>query len=269
MFFFKLRGISRRKILFFARKGAARVNNSDFSAYTENMEAINISDKAEHCRYISYVAGALTAFRSGDARVSFEGDRVSFTMQAESGEAALRRIAEEKIADVLCIGYKYEALEGVRPAGLDVSEREILVSAVIAADFMQDKKYVLTKLAAIRQHCIDGFYEFRMRRLREKWQEIAACIPRAFTRDQLCAFLEYLHSSSKRRIFLKGGEVYDARCRRLRYASLLAEGKDEKTVLREIVLSGAGKVECLGSLSPAQEKFLKQYYAGRVAFAAR
>lgn len=233
------------------------------------MEAINISDKAEHCRYISYVAGALTAFRSGDARVSFEGDRVSFTMQAESGEAALRRIAEEKIADVLCIGYKYEALEGVRPAGLNVSEREILVSAVIAADFMQDKKYVLTKLAAIRQHSIDGFYEFRMRRLREKWQEIAACIPRAFTRDQLCAFLEYLHSSSKRRIFLKGGEVYDARCRRLRYASLLAEGKDEKTVLREIVLSGAGKVECLGSLSPAQEKFLKQYYAGRVAFAAR
>ena len=233
------------------------------------MESINISDRAEHCRYISYIAGALTSFKSGDARVSFEGDRICFTLQAETGGAALRRIAEEKIADVLCIGYKYEALEAVRPAGLDASDGEILVSAVIAADFLQDKKYILARLADIRQHCIDGFYDFRMRKLREKWQEIAACIPRSFTRDQLCAFLEYLHSSSKRRIFLKGGEVYDARCRRLRYASLLAEGKDEKTVLREIVLSGAGKVECLGSLSPVQEKFLQQYYAGRVAFAAR
>lgn len=38
---------------------------------------------------------------------------------------------------------------------------------------------------------------------------------------------------------------------------------------RRSIFSGAGKVECLGSLSPAQEKFLKQYYAGRVAFAAR
>ena len=83
------------------------------------MEAINISDKAEHCRYISYVAGALTAFRSGDARVSFEGDRVSFTMQAESGEAALRRIAEEKIADELnhsvSLNREYVQLTGIEP----------------------------------------------------------------------------------------------------------------------------------------------------------
>ena len=233
------------------------------------MEVINVSDKADHCRYISYVAGALTSLKNGVARVGFEGDRILFSMEAESEEAALRRVAEEKIADVLCIGYKYEALSQVRPAGLDASDREILLSAVIAADFLQDKKYILQRLSGIRQHCIDGFYEFRMRELRDKWQEVAACIPRSFTREQLCAFLEYLHSSSKRRIFLKGGEVYDARCRRLRYASLLAEGRDEKTVLREIVLSGAGKVECLGALSPAQERFLKLYYAGRVAFAAR
>lgn len=231
------------------------------------MEQFTVSDREDHCRYIAYIAGALTAVKERTAHIEFEGDRVIFTLRAEPLETDFRKLAEDRIADVICIGYKYSILsEQIAPAGLSEQDREILLTAVIAADFAEDKKYVLSRLSLQRQHTIDGFFNFRLKELREKWLGIAACVPPVFTRGQLTEFMRFLLNTSRGKVFLKSGEVYDIRCRRLRRSALIGDASAEMNTLREIVLSGAGKVQCLGSPTALQENFLKRFYEGRVSF---
>ncbi len=230
------------------------------------MDQITVSDREEHCRYIAYIAGALAAKRENNARICFDGGRVYFIVETTS-PVPTRKVAEDRIADVLCVGYKYAYLRAnVCPAGLSAEDREILVAAIIAADFAEEKRYVLAKLANMQSHTIDGFYDFRLKELREKWESVAACVPPVFTKGQLTEFMQYLLHGGKGKIFLKGGEVYDSRCRKLRKSSLIGDESAEINVLREIVLSGAGKVECLGTPSCTQERFLRRFYDGRVFF---
>lgn len=231
------------------------------------MEQFTVSDREEHCRYIAYIAGALTAVKERTAHIEFEDGRVIFTLRAEPTEPEFRKLAEDRIADVICIGYKYSILSGqIAPAGLNAQDREILLTAVIAADFAEDKKYVLSRLAQQRTHTIDGFFNFRLKELREKWLGVAACVPPVFTRGQLTEFMRFLLNTNRGKVFLKRGEVYDVRCRRLRRSALIGDASAEMNTLREIVLSGAGKVECLGSPTALQENFLKRFYEGRVSF---
>ena len=238
-------------------------------AYTENMDILSFSERETNCRYIAYLASALvSAFRGISAEVAFDGGRVRLTLRAkEEDKARLHALGAEKVAEVLCIGYKYNLLSSlVHPAGLSGEEREILLAAIISADFAEDRKYVCARLSGVTEHSVDGFYLFRLRRLQEKWRSVAACVPPSFTRAQLHDFMEYLLGGCRGKVFLKGQEVYDSRCRRLRRAQLIDGGRSEINTRREIILSGAGKVECLSALSAGQEDFLKKYYAGRVGF---
>ncbi len=234
------------------------------------MVDISISESDAHCRYIAHAAAALAAAKApAAAKVRFAGGRVRFVLSADDEKAPrLCAAAENAVAEIVCVGYKYEFMRAaVQPAGLSARERELLLAAVIAADLEADKKYVRARLAQESEHCIDGLYRFRLRPLREKWREVAAVIPPCFTAAQLHDFLEYLLRAGAGRVFLKGEDVFDSRCRRLRRARLIEEGRSELNALREIVLSGAGRVECLSAVSAAQESFLKSYYAGRVYFA--
>ncbi len=245
------------------------VNNSRLVAYTEIMEKLILSEKQSHCQYIAYAAGALAKAAEGQStEIRFVSGRVELVLCGQEKEmAVLHKLAAEKIAEIICIGYKYEYFRSlIRPAGLCEEDREILLAAILAADFAEDSRYVRTRLEGIGEHSLDGFYNFRLRNLQEKWKSIAACVPGYFTESQLTEFMEYLLGASKGKVFLRGSEVYDGRCRRLRRATLIEDGKSEMGTLREIVLSGAGKVECLSALSSRQEKFLRRYYAGRVAF---
>ena len=227
----------------------------------------SVTETDGNCRYIAYIAAAL-AKGGAAAQIGFESGRVRLSVAGE--EPALRRLAEEKVADILCIGYKYAELRPlICPAGLGEEDREILVAAVIAADLAEDLRCVLTRLrrAADAECTIDGFYRFRLSDLRAKWRGVAACVPAVFTRGKLADFMEYLLGAGRGKVFLKGDAVFDARCRRLRRSSLIEGGHSEMNTLREIVLSGAGKVECLVSPSSRQEDFLRRYYGGRVCFA--
>lgn len=226
------------------------------------MELPVISEREDNCRFIAYIAGALASPAGGNMRISFGGGRVSLSSCGEE----LRPLAEEKIAEVLCIGYKYAELASVAPAGLGAGDTEILRAAIIAADFAEDKRYVLSRLRGAREYPIDGFFTFRLKDLREKWKGVAACVPPVFTRGQLSEFMEFLLGTVRGKIFLKGNGVYDSRCRRLRRSALIGGGDAELDTLREIVLSCAGKVECLGAITAGEEDFLRRYYAGRVGF---
>ena len=75
--------------------------------------------------------------------------------------------------------------------------------------------------------------------------------------------MEYLLGAGRGKVFLKGDAVFDARCRRLRRSSLIEGGRSEMNTLREIVLSGAGKVECLSSPGTRQEEFLAPLLRGQ------
>ena len=232
------------------------------------MEKLIVSEKECNSRYIAYIAGILSGRSVGGAtvQIGFEGERVTLSAEAESlGE--LKELAAEKVAEVLCIGYKYDLLSRIiRPAGLGAEDREILLAAIIAADFAEDYRYIRARLRDMSVHTVDGFYLFRLQALREKWKGVAACVPACFDGKQLAEFMEYLLGGNRRKIFLKGKEVYDCRCCRLRRAALIEGGGTEMNTFREIVLSGAGKIECLSSLSAPQENFLRRYYAGRVGF---
>lgn len=230
------------------------------------MELLAVSDVESNSHFIAYAAVPLARGRHR-AAISFSDGRVSLCVHPGEDVQEMRRIVEEKIAEIVCIGYKYAKLsEAVRPAGLTEEEREILLAALIAADLAEDKKYVLSRLRGAKEYSIDGLFTFRLRDLREKWKGVAACVPPVFTAGQLAAFMEFLLDGERGKIFLKGGEVYDSRCRRLSRAALIEHGGREMRTLREIVLSCASKVECLGFLPEREERFLRRYYAGRVGF---
>ena len=234
------------------------------------MEKLTVSERENNCRYIAYVAGILSGKDSGadSAEIGFENGRVTLSVFAEGAAySELKNKAEEKIAEVIGVGYKYDYFSKViRPAGLSSEDREILIAAIIAADFAEDTRYIIARLRDIKVHTIDGFFSFRLQSLRDKWKNVAACVPQTFDKNQLAEFMDYLLGGSRRKIFLKGSDVYDCRCCRLRRAVLIEEGKSEMNTFREIVLSGAGKIECLSQLSASQENFLRRYYAGRVGF---
>ena len=109
------------------------VNISRSPAYTENMEKLIVSDRECNSRYIAYIAGILSGRNAGgtEVQIAFGEGRVTLSAEAESlGE--LKNLAADKIAEVLCIGYKYDLLSRhIRPAGLGRQEREILLAAII------------------------------------------------------------------------------------------------------------------------------------------
>ena len=257
---------------FFASEGqkvADIVNKTPPPAYTETMEKLIISDKGANCRYLSYAAAALAKMGGVTLSIAFDSDRVSLCAAFEEPLAGrVCRAAEERVAEILCIGYKYTQLRAqVKTQGLSAEDLEMLLTAMIAADFRDDLAYVRSRLRGIEHHAIDGFYNFRLQALRGKWKGIAACVPPVFTREKLREFMSYLLGDGGEKVFLRGQEVYDSRCRRLSRSSLIESDVSEMSALREIVLSGAGEVECLGALSAKQELFLRRYYAGKVDFA--
>ncbi len=237
-------------------------------AYTECMQNIRVSDKQKNCRYIAYVANVLQGKEGIQSNIAFQGDRAILQVEASGNMASLLKYSiAEKVAEVICIGYKYDYLkQNIKIAGLNKEDIEILYASIIAADFPEERKYLVSYLEEMQEHTIDGFYNFRLCALQKKWKGVINCLPSSFSKKQLADFMEYLIGGRKGKVFLKGQKVYDSRCRRLRRADLIEEGGRELNSLREIVLSCAGKVECLTALSSKQESFLKSYYAGRVGF---
>ena len=83
--------------------------------------AFSVTERDGNCRYIAYIAASL-AKAGASAQIGFEEGRVRLCVAGE--DASLRRLAEEKAADILCIGYKYAELAPlIRPAGLGEEDR--------------------------------------------------------------------------------------------------------------------------------------------------
>ena len=171
----------------------------------------------------------------------------------------------DKIAEVISVKYKYDFFcDKVKTTGLNPTEREILLTGLIAADFREDKKYAYSKLTGEEEVAIDGTFNFRMQPLKNKWKDVVEYVPLTFLPSQLKDFVVFLLENKKKRVYIDNGKVYDSHYRRLKRCSLL--GGNAVNLVREVLLSNCGEVELCGKIPDADEFFIKEFFGDRVYF---
>jgi hypothetical protein len=172
---------------------------------------------------------------------------------------------KDKVAEIIAIKYKYDFFKSVlRVGGLKSVEKEILFASLIAADLDDDKKYAFDRIKNLQEIAVDGLFNFRLKLLKRKWQEVAECIPQCFLNTQLKEFITYLTENKKKRVYVDGETVYDSHYRRLKRTSLL--GGENAKIVREVLLSNCGEVELNGQIPSEDEFYLKEYYCDKIFF---
>ena len=131
-----------------------------------------------------------------------------------------------------------------------------MYSALVSADYKEDKRYASRRLGSFENCSIDGVYNFRLAELRARWQEVLEYIPADFGRYELEGFIDYIVSENDGKAYLKEGKVYDENYREIRKSELLGE----KSLISELLLSGAGSVYCFGEVDEKTGEFLRKYY---------
>lgn len=201
----------------------------------------------------------------GKAYLLDDGDRCAFKATVPDDRADFfRRGLEDKIADIIAVNYKYEYFKrNLKPSGLKAVEYDILLSALIAADIEEDKRFVLSKLAM--PYAIDGSFVFTMKPLKKKWAEVVGFVPPYFCYEQLKDFVAYIVEEKKDgRVYVAGNGVYDGRYNRLLRADLAGGG--EASVVKEIILSSSSEVELDCKLPEKQEYYLKDFFGDKIFF---
>ena len=175
----------------------------------------------------------------------------------------VRKFTEEHIADIIAIGYKYAYFDKrLALPLLSKSERRVLLTALVAADYAEDRAFVVRRLRGFENYCIDGLFHFRLQELQKRWEEIIEYIPTDMGEVGMESFIGFLIEDGNGKIFIKNGKVYDEEYRALS-RSLLTGG--EWTV-GEVLLSGAGQVYCFGETDEETKAFLKKYYGEKAIF---
>ncbi len=175
----------------------------------------------------------------------------------------VRKFAEENIADVIAVGYKYDFFEKrLRLPLLDSRQKRLLITALVAADYKEDKAYVRKRFTGYDSYSLDGVFHFRLQDLRRRWEGIADYVPTDMSAPSLDGFLEFLTEDGEGKIFLKNGKVYDEEYRLLNRSFLT--GKE--TAVGEIVLGCAERVYCFGETDRETAAFLRKYYGNKATF---
>ncbi len=171
----------------------------------------------------------------------------------------------EKVAEIVAVSYKYSFFkENLKTGGLNAQEKELLITALIAADLKEDKKYSFDRYKLSNEIAIDGVFNFRLRALIKKWQEIISFMPPVFVNSQLVDFIGYLLENKNKKIFIDNGRVYDSHYRRLKRTALLPYS--ELNIVREALMADGGQIELSGEVPPADERYLKEFYGDKITF---
>lgn len=211
-------------------------------------------------------------FKRGSDKLIADNGRITLVLTVEEGA---KRIATEelsdKIADVIAVGYKYKFFdEKIMLSGLTNIGREFLLAALISADLDEDKKYIRSKFSDSENCAIDGFFNFRLKNLKKKWEEIVTYIPNYFNGFELKEFIGYLLGEKHgKTVVVDGNKVYDRRYNRLKRVMLIPEmpiDNERADVFREVLLSGASEVRIKNSPPPFDEKCLKEYFGENILF---
>ena len=142
------------------------------------MEEITIVQNGYDAAYMSYLYTRVKerfSFLPATCRMEKQGDsyRIGFSTQKEYCPY-VRKFAEENIADVLSVGYKTHFFQRrLRIPLLDNQEKNLLITALVAADYKDDKTHVSRKLRGLKSYCLDGVYNFCLHDLKKRWEGVA------------------------------------------------------------------------------------------------
>ena len=233
------------------------------------MTKICITDDAAGYKGLEYIKSSLSeiASKTGSTATLSGDKRIKLVLETpEHYSDIIRAEAADRIAEVIAVGYKYSYFKKtVKVAGLNETEREILLASLIAADLAEDKKYAFDRVKTLSETNIDGVVNFRLKPLVKKWKDISEYMPACFVGSQLKDFVSFLLENKKKRTYIDDCKVYDNYYRRLKRCALL--GGEEGEIIREVLLSNCGEVEIRGKLPPVDEKYLREFYGDRVYFA--
>ena len=244
-----------------------RINNSVFAEYNNVVEKITVTQSGAQSPYMSYLYGKVTdkfSFLPTDSGLETDGDRTTLVFCSERKYCPyIRNYTEENIADVIAVGYKYQYFsKNLFLPLLSAAEKDILLTALVAADFPEDREYIKKQIKGFEQYCIDGMFNFRLSELKVRWKGIVEYIPSEFSPSSLESFLDFLIGESSGKVFLKDGKLYDEDYRILNRSALIGPA----TPVREILLSGADNIYCFGAPDKETKEFLKKYYKEKVVF---
>jgi hypothetical protein len=141
-------------------------------------------------------------------------------------------------------------------------EKRLLLTALVSADYKEDKTHIMKRISGFENYCLEGLYHFRLQDLKKRWQGIAEYIPIDMSRESLDSFLEFLVEDGQGKLFVKGGKAYGEDYRVLSRSLLTGV----ESTLGEIVLSGAERVYCFGETDEASKRFLQKYYGEKAVF---
>ena len=243
------------------------INNFRLAAYNNGMEEIEITQNGYDGAYMSYLYKRLKerfSFLPSTCEMEKSEDCIRMRFKTERAYCPyVRRFAEENVADVLTVGYKYRFFDRqLKLPLLKEREKRLLLTALVAADYKEDKGYVMRRLRGNGAYCLDGVYHFRLRELKKRWEEIANYVPTDMGEASLEQFLVFLVEDGEGKVFVKGGKVYDEEYRVLSKSSLTGACSP----VGEIMLFGAQKVYCFGETDGETSSFLKKYYGEKATF---
>ncbi len=233
------------------------------------MAKIYVTDKDINQNNLHYIQNSLSELVSttmASIMIEKSGSRcVLITDCDDDYKDILAAEIADRVSEVVSINYKYDFFKkNVKVTGLNEKEYEILLTSLIAADLEEDKRYSFDKIKGSYDIVIDGIFNFRLKPLKKKWEDIVAFIPPCFINSQLKDFVSYLLENKKRRIFIEGGKVFDSHYRRLSRASLL--GGENIKIVREALLSNCGEIELSGEVPDDDEYYLKEFYHDKIFF---
>jgi hypothetical protein len=145
---------------------------------------------------------------------------------------------------------------------LDPIKRRILLTALVAADYPEDRVLIARRIRGYTSYCLDGLYHFRLQELQRRWAEVLEYVPIDMGEEGMDGFLEFVAEDGQGKIFLKNGKAYDEEYRPLNKSLLTGVASQ----IGEVLLSGAERVYCFGETEEETSAFLKKYYREKVIF---
>ena len=233
------------------------------------MQNFTVTDTASesNINYIGNTIGEILASTSGHLKTFEigEGAGIMLSLNPRYSDFIIEEI-KDRIADVIAVSYKYDMFSAkIRPSGISEYQRQILLTTIIAADIEEDKRYVKSKLCVSEENSIQGIFNFKMKALKDKWEEIASFLPSYFTSELYKNFISYmLEDFNEGKVYVLEGKVFDDRYNRLRKSCLL--GGEGSPVIKEILLSKSREVELMSKIGESEENFLKEFYGKKVIF---
>ncbi len=192
------------------------------------------------------------------------GDHTEIAFKTERAYCPyVRRFTEDHIADVIAVGYKYNYFEKrLALPLLSKLQRRMLLTALIAADYADDRAFIARKIRGFESYCLDGMFHFRLQELQKRWDGIVDYIPTDMGESAMDGFIEFLIEDGEGKLYVKDGKVYGEDYRALTKSLLTGV----ESPVGEILLGGAQQIYCFGAVDSETENFLKKYYGEKAIF---